>query len=113
MGYDLHITRKTWWADPEGPEISLVDWIAYALGDPDLQSDPDNPDPKNWLFVSAEQPWPLWWRRDTGAVYSKNPPPDVVLKMIAIAQALEARVLGDDDEIYSLNAGGEVQVEQR
>ena|GEM_PF-2686269 len=41
MGYDLHITRKEFWADKEGSIITLEEWQQYVATDPDLASDPE------------------------------------------------------------------------
>ena len=37
MGYELHITRRKDWADDEGPEITLAEWLALVADDPELQ----------------------------------------------------------------------------
>jgi hypothetical protein len=99
MGYDFHITRKDHWADDEGPSISLDEWTEYARGDTDINPDPDNPGPENWIVTGRGGAWPLWWN-DTGEIVTKNPEPPMIEKMITIANALGARVLGDDDEVY-------------
>jgi hypothetical protein len=39
MGYDLHITRKTFWADPDGPHITTEKWLAFIAPDPQLERD--------------------------------------------------------------------------
>ena len=99
MGYDLHITRRDYWADEEGPTISLEDWLSYVTSDSDVKPDPENPGPQNWVITSHPDRCPLWWDA-RGEIYTKNPDPVCIAKLVQIARALSARVLGDDDEIY-------------
>jgi len=99
MGYDLHITRKDYWADQKGPSISLDEWTKYARGDSNLSLDPNNPGPENWILAEHGRAWPLWWD-EKGHIVAKNPGPPMIEKLVAIANALGARVLGDDDEVY-------------
>jgi hypothetical protein len=93
------ITHKDHWADDQGPCISLSEWTEYAHGDTDIHPDPDNLGCENWIVTGREGVWPLWWA-GTGEVVAKNPEPHMIEKMIAIANALGARVLGDEDEVY-------------
>lgn len=99
MGYDFHITRKDHWADEEGAEIALEEWIQYAQSDVEIEADPDNPGAENRLVSLPEGVWPLWWD-GAGELLSKNPERPMIRKLIAIAAALNARVLGDDGENY-------------
>jgi hypothetical protein len=99
MGYDFHITRKDHWADEKGPSISFDEWTEYARGDSNLSPDPDTPAPENWIVAEHGRAWPLWWD-ETGGIVAKNPDPPMIEKLVAIANALDARVLGDDGEVY-------------
>src|SRR5688572_17075104 len=99
MGYDLHITRKAFWSDENGPAISLNDWQDYVESDPEIEGDPENPGDENYILKSHAERWPLWWDR-SGEVYTKNPDPIVIAKLVAISKLLGARVVGDDDEEY-------------
>lgn len=103
MGYEIHITRKDDWADDTGPIISLHEWTQYARVDADIHPDPDNPGPENWVVSGPVGQWPLWWT-EPGEVATKNPEPSAIEKMQAIANALHARVLGDDGEVYDNSA---------
>jgi hypothetical protein len=102
MGYDLHVTRKEFWADPEGPVISLDEWLAYLARDPDIVQDRENPGPEHARLVAHPDEPPIWWRK-CGESYTKNPDSHVIAKLVQIANSLGARVLGDDDEIYGLD----------
>jgi hypothetical protein len=98
MGYDLHITRRLEWADDNGPEITLEEWKAYVESDDEVQPDADN-GPTDFLWTAhPKNPWPLWWNR--GEIYTKNPDEIAFGKLIAIAERLDAKVQGDDGEVY-------------
>ena len=98
MGYDIHVTRAEFWAENEGHEISLDEWLRYVESDSEVQRDPQN-SPTDFLFLAhPKEPWPLWWQ--SGDVFTKNPDKATVQKMIEIAQKLGARVQGDDGEFY-------------
>jgi hypothetical protein len=98
MGYDLHITRREYWSDEDGPEISLDEWMSYRSHDTELAQDPNNEGLESTIFVTRSEKWPLWWSR--GEIYTKNPDDLVISKMVRIPAALNARVLGNDDAIY-------------
>lgn len=112
MGYDLHVTRKVYLFDEAGPEISLDEWIRYAHSDREIQPDPDNPGDENWIVMLGADSWPLWWST-TGEVYTKNPEDAMIQKLISVAEGLNARVLGDNDEIYRTNSSGAISIESR
>ena len=99
MGYDLHITRKQFSADPDGPAITAEEWLAYVATDPQMHLLPDRKDHMVRLDVSSKypDPWLAWF---DGNIYSKNPDEAILAKMLQVASALSAKVRGDDDEIY-------------
>jgi hypothetical protein len=99
LGYDLHISRKPFWADEDGPAISLEEWLACAAEDPELRPDAENPSKKNWVVTLPEGSWPLWWEL-SGELLTKNPDPPAIAKMVRLASLLAARVQGDDGEVY-------------
>ena len=39
MGYDLHLTRKEFWREDVGPEISESEWRRVIDEDPELEFD--------------------------------------------------------------------------
>ena len=82
MGYDLHITRKDCWAEEEDKRsISILEWKAYVKSDPDIVLDAENPDENNYLYIRADENWPLWFNPRLGNIYTKNPPDDVIKKL--------------------------------
>jgi hypothetical protein len=121
MGYDLHITRKDDWSD-EDPEkeISLSEWLAYIDADKDLVlsdaywikvpgSDTESqvaPGYCEWTgHPSKELQWFDFFK---GCISTKNPDQDVIRKMLTIAEALQAKVQGDDGEIYTLSTDNQI-----
>ena len=99
MGYELHITRAEFHACNEGHEITADEWLRYVQSDPELCLVPDNGE----YFVqwSGKSKYPdLWLDWFHGNISTKNPDKAIVGKILQIAQALGARVQGDDGEFY-------------
>jgi hypothetical protein len=98
MGYDLHITRRKDWSTT-GNDISADEWLAYVEKDPELSLWPTNgPHMVRWSGGGKHPELCLDWFQ--GNIYAKNPEPALIDKMIQIADALGAKVQGDDAEIY-------------
>jgi hypothetical protein len=97
MGYDLHVTRG------DSQPIAETEWRAYVAGDPELDltgvaeaSAPDgtlryeNPGLACWRgHPSGEQ---VWFDFRLGRLVVKNPDEPTIAKMLALADALGARV---------------------
>lgn len=98
-GYDLHITRKAFWADETGPAISAAEWTAYVAADAQVQRDPDNSENDFIVLIGAER-FPLWFDLERGEAYTNSPSDQAITKLIDIAQRLDAQVQGDDGEPY-------------
>ncbi|RYY76278.1 MAG: hypothetical protein EOO52_01835 [Gammaproteobacteria bacterium] len=104
MGYDLHITRKDCWAEEEDERsISLAEWQSVVDNDPEIILDPENPHEDYYIYIRDAGNWPLWFNPRLGNIYTKNPPEDVIQKIIKLAKTLRARVQGDDQEFYDLD----------
>src|ERR1700719_1876991 len=113
VGYDLHITRKADWPEPDGPEISYDEWMAVVNMDPELRIEgyvnvrlPDHSVARRPLAA-----WTAYSRYDSsgdmpalefshGNIAAKNPDREFRCKMWRLAQALNAKVQGDDGEFY-------------
>lgn len=118
MGYNLHITRKENWFDEDySKEIKLTEWIDYIKSDCEMRLDnqasamTDNGDdvtsPTNkglavWTSYSQSglDDNYAWFDLRAGNVTVKNPDDEIKNKMIDIADRLNAKVQGDDGEIY-------------
>jgi hypothetical protein len=126
MGYEIHITRKTEWFDKDGPNISLEDWKAYISSDPDMRLDGyaeaitgngdvlrvENEGLAVWTAYSGHgvNGNKAWLYPGSGGIIAKNPDEEILRKLFEIAQALGARVVGDDGEEYG--ADGEIVAQE-
>lgn len=98
MSYNLHITRRRFWAD-DGNEITSTEWLAYVRDDSELRlSTERGPCFAVWTGTSdADEPWLDW---SDGRIFTENPDAALVDKMVAMAGHFGASVQGDDGEIY-------------
>jgi hypothetical protein len=101
MGYDLHITRAEDWPQSEQNPITLEEWLAVVEEDPELAPWDAYPNSHFALWSGDskhEHPWMDWSR---GKIYSKNPDAPLIRKMVSIARRLNARVIGQESEVYN------------
>ena len=98
MGYDLHITRRRQWSDT-GADIRQAEWLATIDSDGELWPAPEIGPAAAWWRPSGADDH-LWLAWTDGIVTTKNPPPALIDKMVAIARGLHAIVQGDDGERY-------------
>ena len=98
MGYDIHITRRKFWPD-EGDDIALDEFVQLVRGDAEFRNPGENgEDYADWRSPkSGYESWLSWWH---GQIHTKNPEPEFIDKMVAVARELRAKVQGDDGEIY-------------
>ena len=120
MGYDLHVTRKDGWSDLGGDDITLEEWLAYIEADSSMRFDGfaeatttgggtlrvESPGLAVWVEysghgVNGNMAW--FDLRERGGVVVKNPDVEIRGKMYQIAQALGAKVQGDEGEEYGVS----------
>jgi hypothetical protein len=118
MGYDVHITRKvrSWDDRGDSATISLAEWQAYVASDPEMQVDEllnstNRTDaPTDWELTGASI-WTPYSRNGRAGYYARfghhddritvsQPDEEILVKMLAIAHVLGARVQGDDGEYF-------------
>ena len=99
MGYDLHITRKIDWSEVEGDQIDRSEWEAIIESDSELSLNASTQYDDRLSATFRDQEFALAW--DDGQIHAKNPDNALVIKMVAIASRLNAKVQGDDGEIYA------------
>jgi|GEM_PF-1056906 len=109
MGYDVHITRAESWAENEGHWIAAEEWLRVVEEDEELRLDPH---PSNGPYMAlwngpSEGPEP-WFNWSDGNVYTKNPDAPLLAKMIELAEKLNAKVQGDDGEVYGGGTSSEI-----
>lgn len=98
-GYDIHITKKTHWADEEGPKISFSEWLKYVKAD--RQIAPDRANTRYEFLVRLRgETFPISYNPRLGELYTKNPSDPAIRKMVEISKKLNAKVQGDDGELY-------------
>lgn len=112
ISYDLHLTRREYWSEEGGEEITFEEWISYVRNDVEIQPNLANPGRENWMLVLATESWPLWWHH-SGEIVTELRGGIVLEKLISVATALNARVVGDDEEIYSIDHSGAISVQER
>lgn len=105
MGYELYITKKAEWYDQTGPKIPIEAWQALISSDPDLiayerDSDSYLPAFLNGPIKSELKTWGRGLFYSHGDISVKKPNRETLAKMVSIASKLNARVIGDRDEIY-------------
>ncbi|MFB7476032.1 hypothetical protein [Kitasatospora sp. NPDC056184] len=106
MGYDLHITRREYWWDEAGEDISSAEWGAAVVAEPGLVVVPLPVGSPEGVaeFVLRESGkssgHPLWWR--AGRIKAKNPTDEMVTITCRLAKTLNARVQGENGEPYDM-----------
>jgi hypothetical protein len=123
MGYDLHITRKEHWFDEDqsSKNISLEEWLSYIEDDRSELELTDTYEVKiPGLEYKSQVPpgfceWtahPLnkrpWFDYYDGSMSTKNPDEPTIRKMISMAKEFNAKVQGDDGELYELSVNNEI-----
>jgi hypothetical protein len=109
LGYDWHIVRTREWAEASKKPITQNDADALIKADTELswsKSDYiDMRDPKightiRYSLIQWEKQSAFWWYRDQ--ILCKDPNGPQQRKMIQMANALRAMVVGDEGERYEL-----------
>ncbi|RZK15469.1 MAG: hypothetical protein EOO56_22780 [Hymenobacter sp.] len=119
MSYCLHITRKAkGWNDERDPAtISREEWLHYLAEDPSLERNDYLVDPEYghdeagdryveglaaWLGHSGKglNGGYVWFSHDENRITVTDPDEETLGKTLAVAQALHARVQGDDGEYF-------------
>jgi len=109
MGYDLHIVRTREWSDAYKKPIPKWEIDELIRSDKELSwSKTDYLDMRDegsgrvvrYWMVEWNKGSTFWWYRDQ--IQHKNPDKREQIKMIQMAVALKAMVVGDDGERYEL-----------
>jgi hypothetical protein len=116
VGYDAHITRAEQWFDSEQSPIPLADWLAYISSDPEFRLDgfAEATTPQGETIRTESEGLAIWTKYSKDGlggnmalfdffedhIIVKNPDEEILGKMINVAEALGARVQGDDGEDY-------------
>lgn len=113
MGYDLHITRKAEWSSA-GDDIPSSEWQALVATDPSLKIMGEvAADTGSGASISYKsENLALWSGHPSGVeipfdfrkgrIVVKNPDGPILKKMLSLAERLQAKVQGDEGEVYTL-----------
>ncbi len=99
MGYQVYITQADDWASNEGYFIEPSEWINLIERDESLRLAEDN-GPYFALWEGDPNEPDAWLDLVDGNITTKNPSESMLRKMLEIADLLDARVQGDDGEVY-------------
>ncbi|WP_432797067.1 hypothetical protein [Poriferisphaera sp. WC338] len=117
MGYNLYICRTESWLDAENDPITFDEWRICIEDDPEMRLDSEasvhieseditfsttDPSIAVWTTYSQheEDGNKAWVWLDEGAIVAKNPDSEVRQKMFRIASALQANLIGEENECY-------------
>jgi len=107
LGYDVYITRRTNWWQPSGQDIDLAEWSALAAQSADLVPwqgvGPDGlsrQDPTLLALRLPEGGQSAPFLLNDGQLVVKSPDDWTARRMGELAEALGAKVQGEDGEIY-------------
>lgn len=106
MAYDLHVVRTNDWLDADDRPITRDDMDALIAADPELAWSDDYVDMREDGVVTrfhliAWNGEPLfWWYRNE--IRFNSPDEGAQIKLLRMAAALGAFVVGDDGEHYRL-----------
>ena len=127
MGYELHITRKENWFDEEGSlQISIDEWYQLLSDDKEMRLDGfAEATASNGETVRVESKglsvWTkysgngqdgnyAWFDYSNGSIVCNNPDDEIINKMLDVAQKLNAKVQGDEGEIYERSADNKIRI---
>jgi hypothetical protein len=108
MAYDLHIVRTENWLEASAAPITKSDADALIASDPELawsttdyvdMSDDTGAVTRYWMITWHGRPC-FWWYRDQ--IQCSGPDETQQGKLVQMARALDAYVVGDDGELYPL-----------
>jgi hypothetical protein len=99
MGYAVFVTRKKHRHDPSGEGIAVSEWRCVVEDDPELAWHPDL-GAYAAIWRSCPEAEPEWIDLALGDLEANNPSTELRAKLISIAAALRARVVGEGGETY-------------
>ena len=106
MGYDVHVVSTSDWLDSESNPVTKEDVNAALARDPTLswsetdyvEMAEDDGSVERYFMINWNGDAVFWWYKSE--VRCKNPSEEQLLKLLDLATALGAHVVGDDGEKY-------------
>lgn len=108
MGYEIHITRADNWLEAGNYPISQEEIDQIVESDPELQWSTDDYGEMREADGTLKRFYAILWNGEPvyifykGEITCKSPNESQVIKAVHIAQALGAKVVGDDGEQYEV-----------
>ncbi len=114
MGYDIHIHRRLTWTDGD-KDITTEEWNRLIDEDPELEHTEEveipldggifsyrlnNASLSKWTKFTTKEVF--WFTYHKGRITIKYNKEEVLLKAIEVAKKLNAKVQGDEGEVYYL-----------
>ena len=106
MAYDLHLVRTNDWLDAADAPVTKADVDALILSDTELSWSVDYIDmqvdgeAKRFHLIDWKGEPFFWWYQDQ--IKFNSPDKDALIKLVRMAEMLNAVVVGDDGEHYAL-----------
>ena len=100
MSYQVYVTRAEFWAENEGSEISIGEWLEVLQEDEELAPDPSN-GPYSAVLAGPRENSESWLDWNDGNLYPAYPDRRTQAKMLQIAGLLGGVVQGEDGEPYA------------
>ncbi|MCH5599999.1 hypothetical protein [Niabella ginsengisoli] len=130
MSYDIHITRQESWFDGnDNKRISLDEWKEFLTNDTEMRLDNFTETTiATGELIRVERDglsvWTkysgngldgnfAWFDYNNGNIVCKNPDNEIINKMLDIAERLNAKVQGDEGELYEKNADQKIHIKQQ
>lgn len=98
-GYDVHVTKKEHWTDENDICINKADWKKYLETNSSIQVDHDSIEDSYLVYINNDE-YAMWIDYKGCDLMTKNPNTEFINKLIEISKALDAKVQGDDGEVY-------------
>ncbi|HMR81749.1 MAG TPA: hypothetical protein PKE30_01405 [Niabella sp.] len=125
MGYDIHITRQeNWFDEDESKKISLDEWKDFLLNDAEMRL-ANFAEATATIRVESDglAVWTkysgngldgnlAWFDYNKGNIICKNPDNEIINKILIIAKQLDAKVQGDEGELYELTDDKKITTRQ-
>lgn len=96
MAYEFYITRADQWAENDGREILIEEWLEYVRQDDEFELVG-----KKGAAYAVWKPDNSWLDWEIGNVFTRNATPAFIEKMARIAGKLKAKVQGESGEVYA------------
>ncbi len=117
MAYDLHIVKTLDWLDAAEHPITKIEVDALVAADPELSWSEDyiemqeETEVERFQLIEFQKAACFWWYKDQIKFNSSDF--EHQLKLIRIAEALNAYVVGDDGEHYQIvsDTNGHLSIE--